>query len=322
MIMRKQTKTFAMPIPPKPKDFVDGAVGAAGDEAHNTLVTHEVLARTLQQDDTLTVAITSGAPFFSVLDFWAGELHLEHDPEGPGGKTLTFWDESRVAESDGGATLAVQKGQRVHIEIGLHVPKNVLPASSLTGAVSIRSAKTDVAVALHGTYTPTAPPPPPPGGGVGPGPGTGGGGGGGGGGIPVNCGQLRADLANTQRQMAQFQQQLKNTPGPEGVPGSPRDQIEKAVALLGAEISAIEATMQQSGCNELPSGGPRFLTFDSPVYGTVAISGVILDKWLACKSLKTASGQSVQEFLGMPVRPTQFIRQPNRQIDVQEFEYG
>ena len=119
----------------------------------------------------------------------------------------------------------------------------------------------------------------------------------------------------------QFQQQLKNTGGPEG-PGTPRDQIEKAIAALQDEISAIEATIQENGCNELPTGGPRFLTFDSPVYGTVALSGAILDKWVACSSLKTGSGQNVQEFLGMPVRPTQFIRQTDRQVDVQEFEHG
>ena len=310
-----------MPIPPKPKDFVNGAVGDAGDNADDTVVTHEVLAHTLQQDDTLTVVISSGAPFFSVLDFWVGELRLEHDPEGPGGKTLTFWDETRVAGFDSGVALPVQKGQRVHVEIGLHVPKNVLTAGIIEGAVSVRGAKTDIVVSLHGTYTPSAPPSPPPGGGVGPGPVAGGNGGGGAAGTPVNCGQLQADLANTQRQLVQFQQQLKNTGGPEG-PGTPRDQIEKAIAALQDEISAIEATIQENGCNELPTGGPRFLTFDSPVYGTVALSGAILDKWVACSSLKTGSGQNVQEFLGMPVRPTQFIRQTNRQVDVQEFEHG
>src|SRR5262249_59644619 len=129
-----------------PRDFVDGAVGAAGDDADNALVTHEVLAHTLQQDDTLTVAIASGAPFFSVLDFWAGELQLERDPEGPGGSVLTFWDETRVAGSDGGAALAVQKGQRVHVEIGLHVPKNVLSASDLAGGVAVRGGTACTAV--------------------------------------------------------------------------------------------------------------------------------------------------------------------------------
>ena len=314
-----------MPIPLKPQDFVDGAVGAAGDSPDNSLVTHEVLARTLDQDDTLTATITGGVPFFSVLDFWVGELQLERDAgEGPGGKTLTFWNEIREAGSDGGPALAVRKGQRVHVEIGLRVPKNVLSATALAGVVSVRGATTDIAVSLSGTYTPSAPPTPPTGGGGGVGPGhvpVGGGDGGGAGGPAVNCGQLQTDLSNTQRQLAQFQQQLNNTGGPEG-PGTPRDQIEKAIALLQDEIAAIEATIEENGCNELPTGGPRFLTFDSPVYGTIALSGAVLDKWLACNSLTTAGGQSVQEFLGMPVRPTQFIRQTDRQVDVQEFEHG
>ena len=120
--------------------------------------------------------------------------------------------------------------------------------------------------------------------------------------------------------MAQFQQQLRNTGGPEG-PGTPRDKIEQAIALLQNEISAIEATMLENGCNETPIG-IKALSFSSSIYGAVTLGGVILDKWLQCSSKLTANGQNLQEFLGLPVRPTQFIAQTNRQIDVQEFEHG
>lgn len=60
--------------------------------------------------------------------------------------------------------------------------------------------------------------------------------------------------------MAQFQQQLQNTGGPEG-PGTPRDKIEQAIALLQNEISAIEATMLENGCNETPIGIKALVQF-------------------------------------------------------------
>jgi len=140
-------------------------------------------------------------------------------------------------------------------------------------------------------------------------------------GVGADCNQLNRDLANTLQQLGELQTRLKNTPGPEG-PGTPRDQIEKAIALLESEIAAIEATIEENGCNKFPGPGPKTQTFDSPVYGSITLAGAILAKWGDLFSQHTAAGENVASFLGSPVRPTQFISQPNRLLDVQEFERG
>ena len=106
-------------------------------------------------DDTVTVAITAGAPFYQISDFWVGELELVSDPDGPHGP-LRFWDETRVEESDGGAALSPTARQRLHVEIGVGVPKSVLPAGAVNGEVSIAGAHFSLTIPLSGTYTPTA----------------------------------------------------------------------------------------------------------------------------------------------------------------------
>src|SRR5438552_1942152 len=125
-----------MPIPPRPKDELNGSFGPVSDQAWKS---QTVLARTMPVDDTVTVVITAGAPFYQISDFWVGELELVSDPDGPHGP-LRFWDETRVAESDGGAALSPTARQRLHVEIGVGIPKSVLPAGGVNGEVSISGA--------------------------------------------------------------------------------------------------------------------------------------------------------------------------------------
>lgn len=318
-----------MAVPQKPKDFLNGDFGKVSD---NAPVVAEVMARIFHVDDVLSVTVTSGQPFFAVSSLSSASLELTRDPDGPHG-AVASWEESIEAESDGGAQLPVGKGQRIHVEVTLAVPRNLLPAGILQGSLSIKGAHTSIVVGLRASYTPASAslPPPQPGPGPiplpnpvpGPGP------------VPLpnpnpqptpepsgaDCARLLTDLANDQVEMQQLQQRLRSTGGPDG-PGTPRDQIKQVIALLQSEMDALEATIVENGCNLHPTGGPKSLVFDSPVYGPVTLSARVLEKWVACRTLTTVAGQAVQDFLGLPIRPTRFVTQASRMLDVQEFEHG
>ena len=304
-----------MALPPKPKDSSDGNFGSVGDVQP---VQKEVLVLTQIANSTLRATITSGLPFFEIANFEVDSLELVSDP-GEHGQTLRSWEESFIAKSDGSTPLTVATGQRVHVTVSLTVPKNRLPAGPLNGVLAIEGGATPISIPLRSVYTPTPPPVPAPG----PSPVDNPGGGGSGsssGGPSGECPQLRQDRTNQDVEMAQFQRKLQNTTGPDA-PGNARDQLEKAIALLQQEIAATEATMEEQGCFNTVAG-PRTIGFNSPVYGSVTLQGAILSRWLDLATQQTVNGQTVQDFLGQPVRPTRFVTQTARQLDVQEFEHG
>jgi hypothetical protein len=138
---------------------------------------------------------------------------------------------------------------------------------------------------------------------------------------PANCAQMRTDLINLRAQLSDWQDRLRHTTGPDG-PGTQRAQVQRQVELLQSELNALEATYRSSGCGELPPKPFPSKIFESPVFGSVTLSGAVFSKWVELASEKTVFGQSVQEFLGTPTRPTQFLPRPNREIVVQEFEHG
>ena len=141
-----------MKFPPKPKDFVNGLFAPV---THDIRIGQPVVQVTLSADDTVTMALTSGAAFFafglSSYDLVLQEVDQWELPPGHHGRVF-YWDRILAQRVDGGSPLTALAGQQVTVDVGLEIPNHALPPGPVSGAVSFQGASLTGSVALSGTY--------------------------------------------------------------------------------------------------------------------------------------------------------------------------
>src|SRR5262249_24644769 len=137
--VRPETRRHAMPA--KPQDVTNPGFRPV---SHDRAVDQQVLAFNTTADDTLSVSVADGTPFFRISQLVLTDLVLEEtDPgEVPGHPTpIRFWAEtSPVASGDGSTPLRVTTDQRLHVSVTLDVPEHRRSPGPLSGTLLVQGA--------------------------------------------------------------------------------------------------------------------------------------------------------------------------------------
>lgn len=141
-------------IPPRLADFENGDFPAVGPDQ---LMTQEVLGLTIAVNDTCTVSLPAGAPFFQNAQATAYTLKLEPvDPSElpPGHKGKVYeWVYEATARSDGTTPFPVLAGQQILVTVDVFVHQGELVGgSTFLGEVELQGATFKKFVVLTSKY--------------------------------------------------------------------------------------------------------------------------------------------------------------------------